>query len=94
MYKKMLVACLLLALPELARAADGQWVLEGRVATSFLFADDTPKNQHSWLVLAEVLVPLVVQRHVRRVVVKGIQLDVVVAWAVQEVLVEGPSARA
>jgi len=33
MHKKMLVACLLLALPELARAADGPWVLEQSTLT-------------------------------------------------------------
>jgi len=33
MHKKMLVASLLLALPELARAVDGQWVLEQSTLT-------------------------------------------------------------
>src|SRR5262245_8434379 len=52
-----------------------------------------PHNQHRRLVLPEVLLPLRVQRRVTAVAQKQVELDHVVALAIQQILVRGPAVR-
>ena len=53
-----------------------------------------PHDERARLVLAEVFVPRVVERHVRGVVVKEVELNGVIAGSVQQSLVEGVAVRA
>src|SRR4051794_5288373 len=48
----------------------------------------SPDNEHARLFSAEVLVPIVVKRNVRLIVVKKVELNGVVAGAVEKELVE------
>ena len=48
-----------------------------------------PDDQDPGLMIAEIGVPLVIERDVRRVVVEKIKLDPVVAGTIEEMLVEG-----
>ena len=52
-----------------------------------------PHNEHRWLVLPEVLLPLRVERRVTPVAQKQVELDLVVAFAIQQILVRGPAVR-
>src|SRR5262249_3503891 len=52
-----------------------------------------PDNQHRWLVLPEVLLPLRIERRVTPVAEKQVKLDFVIAFAIQQILVCGPAVR-
>ena len=53
-----------------------------------------PHDERARLVLAEVFVPRVVERHVRGVIVEEFELNGVIAGSVQQSLVEGVAVRA
>src|SRR5262245_44151585 len=52
-----------------------------------------PHNQHRRLVLPEVLLPLRVERRVTAIAQEQVELDLVVALAIQQILVRGPAVR-
>src|SRR5262245_65154081 len=52
-----------------------------------------PHNQHRRLVLPEVLLPLRVERRVTPVAQEQVELDLVVALVIQQILVRGPAVR-
>src|SRR5262249_12125253 len=52
-----------------------------------------PHNQHPRLVLPKVLLPLRVERRVTAVAQEQVELDLVVALAIQQILVRGPAVR-
>ena len=53
-----------------------------------------PDDQHRRLVLAEILLPLRIQRRVAAVAEKHVELNLVVAWSVEQELVVGRTVRA
>src|SRR5262249_25530774 len=48
-----------------------------------------PNDQHRWLVLTEVFLPLRIQGRVAAVTEEEIELYLVIAWAVEQVLIFG-----
>src|SRR5262245_40569943 len=53
-----------------------------------------PENQHSWLPAPEIFMPTIIERDIRLIVVKKIELNCGIAWTIEKQLVHRVGIRA